>query len=393
MHAAPTRRALPLAIVMLLLAFEPGAAQTDIHQPPPLPPGFTQSLVAEGLTNPVTMELAPDGRLFVAEKAGRLRIVKNGELLQTPFLSLAVDTFGDGGLVGLALDPSFAQNRFVYVFYSRALRPVRNRVSRFTASSSSPDVAEPDGELVLVDDIPADIGNHNGGALRFGLDGKLYIGVGDGAANPMGAQSLSTLNGKLLRINPDGSIPTDNPFVDEPDARAEIWAYGLRNPFTFAVQPGTGAIFINDVGQGLWEEVNLAVAGANYGWPLCEGRCSMPGLVDPTYVYSHDVGCAIAGGAFYPGGQFPSSYAGAYFFADFMAGWISVLDLARNEAVPFAVDVRGPVDLRIDSDGALYYLSFERGAVYRIHYAGETDGPGSAIRPEDVAPRTFLCVE
>jgi glucose/arabinose dehydrogenase len=383
-------RLLPLCFMALLLALEHPAMLGATRQAPSLPPGFTQSLVVDGLNDPITMEFAPDGRLFVVEKSGWVRVVQNGELLAAPFLDLDVDTFSDRGLLGLSLDPSFAENGYIYVFYSRPGRPGRNRVSRFTASATNRNVVEAASERVLLDDIPADVGNHNGGAIHFGTDGKLYIGVGDGAANPRGAQSVGTLNGKILRLNPDGSIPVDNPFVAEPEARPEIWAYGLRNPFSFAVQPGTGLIFINDVGAGLWEEIDVGVAGANYGWPSCEGVCAQPEMVDPIHVYTHDIGCAITGGVFYNGGQFPADYNGAYFFADYMGGWIRVLTPDRGEARPFALGVPSPVDLQIGNDGALYYLSFGGGAIYRIEYQGQVGEPTAAGEP---ATPTFLCVE
>lgn len=347
--------------------------------------------------NPVAMEFAPDGRIFVTEKSGRLRVIKNGELLPTPLITLTVDTFGDRGLLAVALDPSFVENRRVYVFYSVSSTPVRNRVSRFTASVSNPDVAEPDSELVLLDDIPTDNGSHNGGAFHFGADGKLYVGVGDGAVNPGRAQDLSSLSGKLLRINPDGSIPEDNPFVGDFEARPEVWAYGLRNPFTLAVRSATGDMFINDVGAGSWEEINPGRIGANYGWPVCEGMCSEPGVIDPIEAYPHSIGCAITGGVFYEGAQFPEAYHGDYFFADFMGGWIGLLGAAgRSEATSFAANIPSPVDLGVGPDGALYYLSFREGAVYRIEFdptpttdTARSDWVGGPI----IAGEGMLCVE
>lgn len=385
-----------MGLAALLLTTSAVLAQPPPRQSPSLPPGFTEALVAGGLVAPMAMEFTPDGRLFVAEKAGRLRVIKNGELLTRPFLSLAVDTFGDRGLMGVAFDLGFADNRHVYVFYSLPSTPVRNRVSRFTASASNADVAELDSEIVLLDDIPTDNGSHNGGAFHFGVDGKLYIGVGDGAVNRDNAQSLGSLSGKLLRINADGSIPADNPFVGEPGARAEIWAYGLRNPFTLAVRPGSGEIFINDVGAGSWEEIDLGRAGANYGWPTCEGSCSTPGMANPIHAYPHSVGCAITGGAFYEASHFPSSYRGDYFFADFMGGWIGVLDPDNSsEAASFATRVPSPVDLSVGPDGALYYLAFREGAVYRIKFRPE--GSSEIGQSQSAGPPVpiegMLCVE
>jgi glucose/arabinose dehydrogenase len=264
----------------------------------------------------------------------------------------------------------------VYVYYTRTTSPIKNRVSRLTASTINPDFARPNSEVVILDDIPSDAGNHNGGAIHFGIDGKLYVGVGDGGADPNRAQDLGTLSGKLLRINPDGSAPADNPFVGVAGARPEIWALGLRNPFTFAIDPLTGKIHINDVGAGAAEEINVGAAGANYGWPHCEGfSCgNNPLYVNPIFAYSHSEGQAITGGAFYRGTHFPSAYQGSYFFSDYLGGWIKRLD-GGNQASDFWSNVSGPVDLKVGPDGALYYLSIFLGAVYRIQVAGNNQAP------------------
>jgi len=333
------------------------------------------------------MEFAPDGRVFVAEKAGRLRVIKNGALLSTSFLTVSVDSFSERGLLGVAFDPSFATNRFVYVYYTRSTIPIKNRLSRFTASATNLDVAQTGSEVVLLDNIPSDAGNHNGGAIHFGRDGKLYVAIGDGGITHTNAQDLGSLSGKLLRLNPDGTIPFDNPFVSRAGARGEVWAYGLRNPFTFAVQPGTGTIFINDVGEASWEEINLGAAGANYGWPTCEGICSVPGMTNPIFTYPHSVGNAITGGTFYQGSQFPG-YAGRYFFADYTANWVNVLDPANgNTLSSFGGNVPSPVDLKVGSDGSLYYLSIGDGAVYRVSF-GSTITPTPTATPAPGSPQT-----
>lgn len=350
-------------------------------------PVFDETLVASGLTSPTAMEFAPDGRLFVAQKSGRLRVIKNGALLPTDFVTLSVTTNSERGLLGIAFDPDFATNRFVYVYYTRATLPVKNRVSRFTASAANPDVAMA-GEDIILDDIGSDAGNHNGGAIHFGLDGMLYVAVGDGGADSANSQSLSTLSGKLLRIDTDGSIPTDNPFVGTPGARGEIWALGLRNPYTFAVDPLSGTILINDVGQSTWEEVNLGARGANYGWPECEGVCADPEFTNPIHAYTHDVGRAITGGAFYrdrycepprmcESVTFPSQYARSYFFSDYLGGWIKRLD-QNNQVTDFWDPQNGPVDLKFGPDGALYYLSIFGASVYKIQLTHSPSQPPNA---------------
>lgn len=330
--------------------------------------GFSETTVSGGLTSPTAMDFAPDGRLFVCLQGGQLRVIKNGTLLATPFLTLTVDSSGERGLLGVAFDPDFANNNFVYVYYTVPGSPAHNRVSRFTANG---DVAAA-GEFVLLnlDNLSA-ASNHNGGAIHFGPDGKLYIGVGENANAP-NSQTLTTVLGKLLRINSDGSIPTDNPFFNTAGARKEIWALGLRNPFTFAFQPGTSRMFINDVGANTWEEINDGIAGSNYGWPVTEGPTNDPSFRGPLFAYLHGgtsfTGCAIVGGGFYnpPVAQFPSSYVGKYFFADLCSGWIRLFDPAHNTASDFASGILNPVDLKVAADGTLYYLSQGSGAVFRI---------------------------
>jgi glucose/arabinose dehydrogenase len=337
-----------------------------------LPPGFSETAVA-GLNAPTAMEFAPDGRLFVCQQAGSLRVITNNTLLGTPFLSVTTDSSGERGLLGVTFDPGFQNNQWVYVYYTVPGSPAHNRVSRFTANA---DVAVPGSEVIILElDNLSSASNHNGGAIHFGPDGKLYIAVGENA-NSANAQTLANLLGKMLRINPDGSVPTDNPFYSVAiGVNRAIWSLGLRNPFTFAFQPGTGRMLINDVGQNTWEEIDEGMAGANYGWPDCEGACnpSHLNLFDPIYQYSHSEGCAIAGGAFYNPliSQFPPAYVGVYFFADLCGGWIRCLDPANgNQVSTFGTGLTNPVDLKVSTDGALYYLDRGLGAVFRVQFTG-----------------------
>jgi glucose/arabinose dehydrogenase len=339
-----------------------------------LPGGFTETQFGSNVgSSPTAMEFAPDGRLFICLQGGQLRVIKNGILLPTPFVALSVDPSGERGLLGVAFDPNFASNHFVYAYYTVSTAPIHNRLSRFTANG---DVAVPGSELVLLDlNNLSSATNHNGGGIHFGPDGKLYIGVGENA-NGSNAQTLSNLLGKMLRINADGGIPTDNPFFNTATGNNRaIWALGLRNPYTFAFQPGTGRMFINDVGQSAWEEIDDGIAGSNYGWSICEGACSPPNpnFRDPLFQYGHGtgptIGCAIVGAAFYnpATAQFPNSYLRKYFFADLCSGWIRVLDPSTNTASGFATGVTTPVDLKIGPDGALYYLAQGNGGqVFRV---------------------------
>lgn len=357
-----------LFIITLMLAFGSGR----IAYAATVPPGFTDSLVTAGLSNPTAMALAPDGRIFVCEQGGALRVIKNGVLLPTPFLTVTVDPSGERGLLGVAFDPNFVSNQLVYIYYTATTPSVHNRISRFTAAG---DVAMAGSETIVMDlNNLSTATNHNGGALHFGPDGNLYVAVGDNA-NANNAESLATRHGKMLRMTSTGGIPADNPFIGQTSGDNQaIWALGLRNPFTFSFQPGAGRMFINDVGQGSWEEINDGIAGSNYGWDTCEGFCNPTNALfrDPIYAYANDAQtCAITGGAFYNPQlvQFPSNYVGNYFFADFCGGWIRTLDPSNGNAVaPFATGISLPVDLQVSADGYLYYLARGSGSVNRIGF-------------------------
>jgi glucose/arabinose dehydrogenase len=255
-----------VAVMAVALAWwkaEPARSATAVPQ------GFTDNLVAQ-LNKPTSTAVAPDGRLFVTQKAtnnvGKVRVIKSGQLLSKPFLMLDTDTSYDRGVLGITLDSNFSTNHYVYVFYT-ATPTVHNRVSRFTANS---DVAVAGSERVLLD--LATLGateteGHYGESLRFGPNGKLHVGVGDDTT-PADAQSLGTVDGKILRINPDGTIPSDDPFYGSTygDNRA-IYALRLRQPYSLDVLSGTSPkMYINDVGENLWEEIDQATPGANYGW-------------------------------------------------------------------------------------------------------------------------------
>jgi glucose/arabinose dehydrogenase len=366
-----------LASIGTLLGLLIGAAKGAAN----LPTGFTDSSppFVSGLTNPTDMEFAPDGRLFVAEQAGRVRIAKPDGTLST-FLDIStkVDSTGERGLLGLTLDPRFSTNRYVYLYYTNkatSTTPVHNRVVRVRARGDQ--VVSGSEQLILRLDDLSSAASHNGGAIHFGKDGKLYVAVGENG-NGENAQSLGNLKGKILRINKSGTIPRDNPFYATASGNNRaIWALGLRNPFKFAVQPTTGTIFINDVGEGAWEEINEGAAGANYGWPRYEGPESAPQYVEPIFAYGHGgdpatTGCAITGGVFYPTTrQFPSGYVGDYFFADLCSGWIRSFDPSTRVASDFASGIEGPVDLEVSKEGELYYLSTGApGLVGKIRYAG-----------------------
>jgi len=363
-----------------------------------VPAGFSVSLVGQDLVLPTTMQFAPDGRLFVCEQEGKVWIFKNGTRLSAPFLSINVTTedYSEAGLLGLAFDPNFSVNRYVYVYYTSAVPYTHNRVSRFTANG---DIAVAGSERVLfeMDGVPG-APLHNGGAIHFGADGKLYIGVGDNHFS-FNSQSVENLLGKLLRINRDGSIPADNPFFDvATENNRAIWALGLRNPYEFAVHPVNGRIFVNDVGEDTWEEINDGVAGANYGWPGYEGLAADLDFRNPLFAYGHGMtgtnGCSITGGTFYSPAtnQFPHELKDNYLFTDYCGGWIHRLAIANGVTrFGFISGLTNPITLRVSADGSLYCLSRGRetaaGMIHKFTYTLPLPGeirsmarsPGGAV--------------
>ena len=329
-----------------------------------VPAGFSDAAFGAAISNGTAMEFAPDGRLFVAQETGQLRIITTaGNLLAAPAITVTTDPTGERGLLGIAFDPNFASNQYIYLYYTATTPAIHNRISRFTMTGDTTTAAT---ELVLMDLPNLSATNHNGGAMHFGIDGKLYVAVGENAV-AANAQSNSTTLGKMLRLNSDGSIPTDNPFYGSTTGNNRaIWARGLRNPFTFAVQPVTGKIAINDVGQTSWEEVNIGLAGANYGWNATEGdftQGSFPAFTRPRYSYDRAQGQFIAGGTFYNPGianPYPNALVGRYFLADGGSGWIKHINPdgapTANDAASFASGLSVPVDLKTGPDGFIYYL-------------------------------------
>jgi glucose/arabinose dehydrogenase len=348
-----------------------------------LPPGFRDRVFATdvvGSEGATCMAVAPDGRVFVCAQTGDLRVVKpDGTVLPAPFLHVDVNTEGDHGLAGVALDPDFEQNGYVYVYYVTAAAPVHARISRFTADPNYSDVAIWGSEKVLLELDPLTSDLHIGGGMQFGKDGKLYVGVGEDE-NPANSQDGSNLLGKELRINPDGSAPPDNPFVGVPGIRPEIYAFGFRNPFRSVVDPASGMVYVNDVGSDppqAREEVNRLYSGGNYGWPIYEGYSGDPNYTDPLYDYPHGTdpetgteNCAITGGSFYSGGSqgFPAAYQGQYFFADLCGDWIRQYNPQTGSVQLFAAYTDWlTVDLAQDAQGRLYYLGLY-GTVHQISY-------------------------
>jgi glucose/arabinose dehydrogenase len=377
------------------------------------PVGLLDTTLPTPTSNPLTAPTAivpilNSGRALVLEKGGAVRVLQaDGTMLATDALTLSVCTDSEEGLLGAAVDPGFASNGFVYLYYTHdagncASSAGRfNRVSRFTMSG---DTINPASELVLLDNMNIPAGNHNGGDLHVGNDGDLYVSVGDGGTNPRGsgpsaAQDLSLLNGKILRITKTGGVPADNPFVGAAGAAScatagisastsakctEIYDYGLRNPFRFAFDPNTSAtrFFINDVGQNTWEEVDKGGNGLNYGWDTREGFCdngsstncppTPAGFTDPLTVYNHSSGCTfITAAAFIPDGIWAPAYDGGYLFGDGGCGKIFFMSSAGavDYNDPFA-QTKGLIgDMAFLTQGgqtALYYVTVETGELHEI---------------------------
>lgn len=374
---SPSGRSAGLALACTVLAGTLAAGDAAA-----LPAGFVDELVTGGLSAPTAIAVAPDGRIFVTEQTGAVRVVRGGTLLATPFATFNVDTDGERGLLGIAFDPNFPSNDLVYVYHTVPGTPAHNRISRMKAAGDQAQA----GSTVAILNLEAlsDRKNHNGGAIHFGPDGKLYVAVGENANKP-NAQSLANRLGKILRLNPDGTIPGNNPTSfagisgSPTGVNRAIWAVGLRNPYTFAFQPHSGRMFINDVGQQTWEEINVGGAGRNYGWPDSEGPTSIAGHTSPTFAYQHQsgdpTGCAITGGTFYNPSRasFPSQYEGKYFFADICGNWIHYIDPSSPQnSTPFQSGLKQPVDLAVGPDGALLYVQRGNGQLRRIRYDGSS---------------------
>ncbi len=344
-------------------------------------------LLADGFARLTHVTHAGDERLFVVEQPGRIWVLRDGLRAPEPFLDI-VDLVGSAaneqGLLSVAFHPRFAELGWFFVNYTD--RQGNTVVARYQRDSTDPERADPASALVLLT-IEQPAGNHNGGQLTFGPDGYLYIGTGDGgnAGDPWNnAQNLSSLLGKLLRIDVDGAepyaIPANNPFVGQSEARPEIWAYGLRNPWRFTFDRATGDLFIADVGQNAQEEVNFQPAtsrgGENYGWRIMEGTaCYEPAACDPSGLelpiahYLHhptEGGCSITGGYVYRGPRYPA-LQGAYLYTDYCSGNLWVL---RAEATGWQNYIAGKTNPQAtsfgeDVDGELYLVD-SVGSVYRL---------------------------
>jgi glucose/arabinose dehydrogenase/Ca2+-binding RTX toxin-like protein len=435
------RASLVVAAAMLAACLLAVVVRVELAQGATLPLGFENQVVVTGASKPIDLAFTPDSRILIASQTGQLRVYKNGQVLSTPALDLLRATkicnTGEHGLSGVAVDPNFSTNHFVYLFYTfnksggtcptgdqwdptNPNNPV-NRISRFEMNG---DTIDPASQKVLIDNIPT--GNvHQGGGLGFGKDGFLYISVGDGYCDYMGdsgcagkndaSRDTNVLLGKILRITHDGAIPSTNPYQGTDSARCnltgktdagkkcqETFASGLRNPFRFTFDPdASGArFFVDDVGGNAWEEVNEGVAGADYGWNICEGNHDNPGqpgsancavapFTPPIHEYHHDTGCAsVVGAAFVPNdAPWPASYNNSYLYGDYVCN--KIFELKPNGAGGYVASdfasglpPGGPISMAFGPHGsgkALYYTTYAgSGEIHRIAYTGTTNQTPSA---------------
>jgi glucose/arabinose dehydrogenase len=406
-----------LAIAVLVAATAVGAQSHPGQNPPRLPPGFLDQLVVR-VELPTDMAFTPDGQLLVTTQPGMVRVVdRSGHLVRKPALDFRtrVCIERERGMTGIAVDPRFERNRYVYVYYTfkkfgtcpiQSPRGPVNRLSRFTMRSDS--TIDPASETPLIDNVPSYGATHNAGDIEFGKDGYIYVGIGDGgrdyakrsdsSALNAAARDLNVLLGKVVRITKEGGTPPGNPFrgpgtvacarrgvAQRGTVCREIYAWGLRNPWRLAFDPSTPAtrFFINDVGENAWEEIDVGGLGADYGWNFREGfcprslhaRCSPAPrtMTDPIHAYAHRGGCgAITGGAFVPPGTWPSRFQGSYLFGDYDCGKIIELTRRHNRVTTALFDRGvgpGLVSMTFGPGKALYYATYaEGGEIRRITY-------------------------
>ncbi|MFO1417333.1 MAG: PQQ-dependent sugar dehydrogenase [Methylotetracoccus sp.] len=373
-----------VVLAALALACESAAAAP--------PAGFTRFELTSQLQRPSTFAWLGNDILIGEKNTGRVRLLRpNGTIRPQAFLSLALSTDSERGLLGLATDPGYPRQAFVYVYYTTGpgsknyAGTPKNRVSRFTVREGLGQ-----DEQIIFDAIPSDAGNHNGGDIQFAADGTLLVSVGDGGSFPDQAQNPDSLRGKILRIQADGQIPRDNPlFKQNHGRRRAVYAFGFRNPFRFTIRPSSQATIVADVGQNDWEEIDVLQAGGNFGWNAYEGPCAQaaavcdPSATDfgdtqaPVHYYPHagagETGSAIIGGVFSSATRYPTVYADAYFYGDFAAGWVHVLpmDSANRPGVAVEFDqLSCPVAFRLGPDGNVYVLDMCAHALYGYRFDG-----------------------
>ena len=390
-----------IATTLIIVLLPQLAAASDCRESGSIPEIRLQPVV-KGLEDPVAITHAGDGsgRLFVLEQEGRIRVIHKGKLQPTPLLDISnkISAGGERGLLGIAFHPAFIQNGKLYLNYTAKRKKLQTFISEFKLNKSGS--IDPKSERILIT-IDQPWSNHNGGQLAFGPDDYLYIAVGDGGSGNdpnNNGQDLSTLLGAILRIDVNKrsdkkpyAIPADNPFINTPKARPEIWAYGLRNPWRFSFDRKTGALYAADVGQDDIEEINIIERGKNYGWRIMEGPqctpgvnrdCNQKGYTLPIYSYTHEVGRSITGGYVYRGKALPA-LCGTYLYGDFVNQAIWGLRYSNGKVMQhktlfnpksmlsLAIDYFSDNGMLIstfgeDEDGEVYVAAYQSGVVYRV---------------------------
>jgi glucose/arabinose dehydrogenase len=409
-----------------------------------LPGGFTEDLIVQGLTEPTAFAFLPDGRILITEKQGLVRLVKDGVLQPDPFIDIRdrVNAYWDHGLLGIAADPSFSTNGFIYLLFTyenNAAQFSGTKTARLTRYTAVGDAASPGTEAIILgtqvgsscnnfasgaDCIPSDSPSHSVGNIKFASDGTMYVTTGDGAHfnfvddNALRAQNLDLLSGKLLHITRTGQGISTNPFWNgnANSNRSKVWARGLRNSYRFNLRPGTNVPYLGDVGWNTWEEVNVGARGANLGWPCYEGSFRQSGYEPksvcqtlygqgtaavrmPLYSWSHNgTSAAATGGTFFTGSSYPSQYQGAYFWGDYAMNWMNSLRVDANDNLvggsvsAFGTAMSNPVDIEMGPDGNLYYLGIGTGELIRVVFnngnsppvANASASPTSGLAPLNV---------
>ncbi len=375
-----------LALALVTLAFAGCGSDSTGPIDGPLPGDLTlelQPFITSGLTAPVFLtQPLDDGRIFVVEQGGRIRVIRDGVLQTPPFLTVpGVVTGGERGLLSVAFHPQYATNRFFYVYFTGTNGEIR--IERFT-TTSNPEVADPATSKLIISAAHSQFSNHNGGLVAFGPDGMLWTAFGDGGGggDPLGnGQNFNSLLGSMLRIDVNNgdpyAIPTNNPFRGQAGRRGEIWAKGLRNPWRFAFDAPHANLYIADVGQSQREEVNVEPhvdGGLNYGWNILEGTscftqagCGEPGFTGPALEYTHDEGCSITGGYVYRGSEIPG-LQGHYLYSDFCSRWIQSFRYSNGTAVDrknWGITSPGNVtSFGVDADGEMYVIGGS--TIYKI---------------------------
>ncbi len=410
------RRILTLALILVITLSSPlfiaGTSRAKTIRALEVPPGFRVEPITSNLELPTTFTFAPDGRVFIAEKAGRVKVWKDGVLYARPLIDIRdeVNSFVDRGLIGMALDPNFAENGWIYLMYAWDApgqakdvdEPRRSRLVRYTVEG---DVVRPNSAFVLFDDHWNYTQNHSVGTLKFDKRGLLWVSLGEGALSAMPdrlaltALDINTLQGKVLRIDPrTGNGVPGNPFYDPrfpKRARSRVWSYGYRNPFRFALHPETQLPYVGDVGWNTYEMLMIATKGSNFGWPCVEGIMDVPqfqsmpecrginvkNTTPKELSYHHNENnAAVVAGDFNTGDNFPPEMKGNFFWGDYSTQVINrtVLDERGRfkETIPFGKRMGEPVDIQFGPDGALWYLSIFSGGLRRIVYEG---GPLGAL--------------